>query len=126
MVKGRPEAERLEMRRANQRNFRRNNPDGQLRLELLKYGVTVAWYRLKELVQGKVCAICGQHETAVRNGRAMRLAVDHNHTTNEARGLLCRACNRRLATLEDSEWRAKAEAYLAAHDSVKIADSQPV
>lgn len=118
MVLGRPEAERLEMRRNNSRNFRLNNPDGQLRITIAKYGVTVEWYRAKELEQHNGCAICGQPETATRNGKVMRLAVDHNHETGEARGLLCRACNRRLANLEDVAWRGRAEAYLRCHGRV--------
>jgi len=85
MVKGRPLAERLEMRRANTRNFRKNNPDGQLRLELLKYGVTVEWYRAKEWEQQSLCAVCGHPETAMRNGKVRRLAVDHDHETGKAR-----------------------------------------
>jgi len=115
MVKGRPLAERLEMRRANTRNFRKNNPDGQLRLELLKYGVTVEWYRAKEWEQQSLCAVCGHPETAMRNGKVRRLAVDHDHETGKARGLVCMACNLQLATLENVEWRKKAETYLTCH-----------
>lgn len=120
MVVGGPESERLEMRRANQRNFRLNNPDGQLAIELVKYGVTVAWYREKEAEQHGLCAVCGCPEKAMRNGKVKRLAVDHNHVTGDARGLVCQACNMVLAWLENAEWRARADAYLVRYNEVRI------
>lgn len=41
-------------------------------------------------LQGGVCAICGQRPVT------RRLAVDHDHTTGEVRGLLCSRCNHDL------------------------------
>jgi hypothetical protein len=38
--------------------------------------------------QGGVCALC-----QVATGKARRLSVDHDHTTGEVRGILCRPCN---------------------------------
>ena len=81
MVKGRPLAERLEMRRANTRNFRKNNPDGQLRLELLKYGVTVEWYRAKEWEQQSLCAVCAQFAGILRPRCVMERLGDWLLTT---------------------------------------------
>ena len=45
--------------------------------------------------QKGVCAACGRppHRT--------RLDVDHDHATNEVRGLLCRGCNLALGGVED-------------------------
>lgn len=50
-----------------------------------------------------VCEICGQHETAStsNSNRVNKLSVDHNHTTNKFRGLLCRNCNSRLGWYEN-------------------------
>lgn len=39
-------------------------------------------------------------------------AVDHDHNTLRIRGLLCRPCNLKLAVIEDSEFVARAKAYL--------------
>ena len=39
--------------------------------------------------QGNACAICGDPETAKRNGKPCWLAEDHCHNTGKIRGLLC-------------------------------------
>jgi hypothetical protein len=53
------------------------------------------------------CAICDEYMAKPN--------IDHNHTTGKVRGLLCTQCNTRLGHME-SEWKAKAEAYLALHE----------
>jgi len=59
--------------------------------------------------QGGVCAGCRRAP-----GR-ISLAVDHNHTTGEVRGLLCWLCNRAIGILRDNaEAAANLGAYLAA------------
>jgi hypothetical protein len=52
--------------------------------------------------QNGVCAICKKPETTMKLGRVLKLAVDHNHTTNKIRGLLCCKCNRALGLFDDS------------------------
>lgn len=47
--------------------------------------------------QNNVCALC---ERACKTGT--NLAVDHCHTTNRIRGLLCAACNRAIGNFQDS------------------------
>lgn len=47
-------------------------------------------------LQGGKCAIC-QRAT----GKTKRLAVDHDHKTDEVRGLLCSTCNRILGHFRD-------------------------
>lgn len=54
-------------------------------------------YRQKQLV----CEICGNKES-IKNG-TIKLSADHNHETFRFRGLLCYACNVKLAWLE-KEW----------------------
>jgi hypothetical protein len=56
---------------------------------------------LNEAQEG-VCAICGKEESVLVNGIPRSLAVDHNHTTGEIRGLLCSMCNRGLGYFKDS------------------------
>ena len=59
-------------------------------------------------IQGGKCRICQVHQSEVFT----RLAVDHNHTTGKARGLLCQPCNARLGVIEDSAYVSKANLYL--------------
>ncbi len=63
--------------------------------------------------QGGVCAICSGENTRTAH---RRLAVDHNHTTNIKRGLLCDRCNRALGWfMDDPDLLAVARAYLEAY-----------
>jgi len=52
------------------------------------------YYRQVELYNNK-CEICGERETKIhgQTKRVQELAVDHDHTTNKIRGLLCHRCN---------------------------------
>lgn len=83
------------------------------------------WLRLYKLTpedyerlldaQGGVCAVCQQPERYVdaRTGEPRRLAVDHCHSTNRVRGLLCGSCNRGLGQFkDDSNLLRRAAAYL--------------
>lgn len=55
---------------------------------------------LWELQDGK-CAICESKMKPM--GRAKdAVAIDHNHQTNQVRGLLCRGCNHGIGCLKDS------------------------
>lgn len=76
------------------------------------YDLTEGQYAKLIDLQGGVCAICG------RPPGATKLAVDHNHTTGEVRGLLCGRnpwtnCNRGLGQFRDNpEWLRRAASYL--------------
>lgn len=70
-----------------------------------KYGITVQQYKEMFQRQGGGCKICGQP--------ASRLHVDHDHTTEAVRGLLCSNCNRGLGCfLDDPQLLEKASWYL--------------
>ena len=93
---------------------RRNPPDPQQRKDAWLrriYGITLAQYSWMLEVQGGVCAICGQPETkrGGRNGTSdLQLAVDHDHSTGQIRGLLCSDCNRAIGLLRHDPERLKA------------------
>jgi hypothetical protein len=73
------------------------------------YGITYAEYEAMLEAQGGGCAICGQ--TPEQEGR--RLPIDHCHTTNKVRGVLCTKCNQALGMMDDDTNRlAKAIQYL--------------
>lgn len=63
------------------------------------YGIDLEVYDRLLAEQNGCCAICGKHESENTRGR---LSVDHDHTYNYIRGLLCHDCNRGLGLLGDS------------------------
>jgi len=90
-------------------NLERSNALMRKRL-LSTFGLTPADYDRLLVEQNGVCAICRQPETA-RHGKTLRsLAVDHCHTTNRVRGLLCQACNLSLGKMQDDPLRLRAAA----------------
>ena len=61
-----------------------------------KYGISLeSYFDLLEFQRG-ICAICGVTEPAGMG----QWHVDHDHETNEVRGLLCLSCNTKLAWVE--------------------------
>lgn len=80
---------------------------------LYKFGITSEEYNVKLLKQNFCCAICGKH--MAYNKR--RLVVDHCHTTNKIRDLLCDNCNVLLGHAKDDiEILQKAISYLKEHN----------
>jgi hypothetical protein len=59
-------------------------------------GCTLEMYQAFLKIQDHVCAICKKPDP---NGK--RLAVDHDHQTQQVRGLLCSWCNRGLGMFRD-------------------------
>lgn len=57
---------------------------------------SVAQYHQKVLEQNGVCEICKQLTDGIS------LAVDHDHSTGQIRGLLCANCNQALGKIKDS------------------------
>lgn len=65
-------------------------------------GITVEEYDKMFKKQKGVCGICKNPETKTNfNGTEYNLAVDHCHTTDEIRGLLCGNCNKALGSFCD-------------------------
>lgn len=62
-----------------------------------RYGITHEDYERLLNQQEGLCAICRQPELVWG-----QLAVDHDHTTNEVRGLLCHKCNPLLGYARDN------------------------
>ena len=97
-----------ESRRLASLKWSRDNREYRLRLN---YGIGVEDYDRMALEQGGRCAICATGEPGSGNGF---FAVDHCHTTNEVRGLLCTPCNMAIGLLNDDPVRlASAITYLA-------------
>jgi hypothetical protein len=94
------------------RNWHKKHPERCKELKLLqKYGISLAEYNMRFEKQGGVCAIC--HRPPGRRA----LSVDHNHETNENRGLLCDDCNLALGGFHDSkQFLKQAICYLEDYD----------
>lgn len=74
----------------------------------VKYGISKEEYLALLEEQGGVCAICGIEP------KDRFLSVDHDHETNQIRGLLCEGCNLGIGHLNDSVALALAAAkYLS-------------
>jgi len=102
------------------REYRNNNPvkaaDQAKKDQLKKFGVDDFWYDQKFKEQDGKCAICRRPESARQKGKVQRLAVDHDHRTNQPRALLCAGCNRGIGLFGDDPDRLEAAArYLRLH-----------
>lgn len=76
-----------------------------------KYGITLADQNAMLAAQGGACLLCDASLDAYN------LAVDHDHETDEVRGLLCRICNSSLGAFEaDPERLLTAFTYLTTSD----------
>ncbi len=65
--------------------------------------------------QNNSCAICGINQSDTTK----KLSVDHNHETNQVRGLLCNSCNLGLGQFKDSVvFLSYAIEYLEKHDGI--------
>ncbi len=73
---------------------------------------------LFEIQKGR-CAICGRGirlERGKMEDRELRAHVDHNHTTEKVRGLLCNSCNLLLGFAKENVNVLKAAIkYLKVH-----------
>lgn len=80
----------------------------------VRFNISIDDYNHIFLKQRGLCAICHNPEVNKdKNGKIKWLAVDHNHDTNEIRGLLCSSCNTGIGLLGDStETLKKAIKYL--------------
>jgi len=63
-----------------------------------QYGITLQEFEELLQFQGGVCAIC---QKSLENERR-KINIDHDHETNEVRGLLCSGCNTGLGHLGDN------------------------
>lgn len=62
------------------------------------YGITNEQVLEMKTNQNGKCLICEKHESELKRG----LCVDHCHSTNKIRGLLCHSCNQALGLFKDN------------------------
>lgn len=75
---------------------KRRKADAHEKRVQVVYGLGPGDYDRLYQAQGGTCAICNR-----ANGATRKLSVDHNHATDEVRGLLCRPCNDMLGHARD-------------------------
>jgi len=75
------------------------------RKDLKRQGMTQEQYDAKHAEQRGGCEICLQPHGRALCGRSKDLAIDHDHETNQLRGLLCDDCNIGLGLFRDDPQR---------------------
>ena len=83
-------------RRANPEEAKRRVREAQRSRRMRDLGITQEEYDDLLERQGGSCAICSTPPV-----EPARLAIDHDHTTGEVRGLLCIPCNLAIGNLQD-------------------------
>jgi hypothetical protein len=63
------------------------------------YGITLDDYNQMLIEQNHCCRTCGTTDPGGKHGRFM---VDHCHSTDKVRGLLCKSCNIALGEIKDN------------------------
>jgi len=101
-----------EKNRQWQREWRANHPEYfRQMIWQREYGLDRAEVEELLVKQRHRCAIC--EVRFVMDGRHQGFYIDHDHKTDEVRGLLCQRCNHGLGQFCDNpKWLRKAAKYL--------------
>lgn len=84
-----------EDRKRAEGSYSRMRRDEKLKRE---YGITQAQFETMLIQQHECCGICGDLLKEMP-----KIHVDHDHETNQVRGLLCFRCNVGLGSFQDSK-----------------------
>lgn len=104
---------RAEISVYDKKRYRDNRQKILDRILFHEYGLTRSEFDSLLVLQGG-CAICGAKEAGGKGS----FHVDHDHITDNVRGLLCHRCNTGLGSLKDSlEILAKALVYISLPDT---------
>ena len=82
-------------KRLQSRTWYHTHPEKQRERVLQRHGLTELQFNQMSARQDFRCAICGSDE--------FPLHVDHDHTTNKVRALLCNGCNTGLGQFHESD-----------------------
>lgn len=87
----------VECKNQARREWCARNPDRVRKRKLkARFGLTSEQFTEMFNEQFGLCAICGSHIAE------KKLSIDHCHTTNMIRGLLCQPCNLGLGSFRDN------------------------
>ena len=84
-------------------------PDWRVSGWVSRFGLSKPMYDAIVARQGGGCGICGRLLSELPINKT---AIDHDHKTNQVRGVLCMRCNTWLAALEEPDWFERAKRYL--------------
>jgi hypothetical protein len=86
----------LDQQRKLRKNNSCNNPEYRKKYKLKNYyGLTTEEFSAMIMIQNNKCKIC---ECEMNSPQ-----IDHNHSTGNVRGLLCRNCNTSLGLLKENK-----------------------
>lgn len=98
-------------RDANRERLRTNVNKAAMKRILKRHGITQEQHDEMLRAQGGVCAICRKRSSAAKT--RPRLSIDHCHSTNVVRGLLCHRCNVAIGLFgDDPELMRAAAGYV--------------
>jgi len=86
-------------RKANSERDKRNNDNSRLKRV---YNITLKERNLMLKKQNNKCKICKITFCKIKKFRNDTACIDHCHTTNKVRGILCNMCNKGLGHFKDS------------------------
>lgn len=69
-----------------------------------RFGLSLEEYKAKHAAQDGKCSICEKPETATRGGKIKYLSVDHCHSSEKVRDLLCGRCNSMIGYANDETY----------------------
>jgi hypothetical protein len=89
--------------KAKNEKYRLSGRRRELSIKAL-YNLESKDYQILLAKQDNKCAICNLEETTIdkRTNKPRSLAVDHCHTTDKVRGLLCQKCNQGIGMFKDN------------------------
>ncbi len=98
----------------NAEEFKARSKEINRKRVLRQHGLTPEQFDRMLAEQNNQCAICGSEDP---KHWCENLLVDHDHKTDEVRGLLCSNCNRAVGLMDDDPIHLiKAALYLLKHD----------
>lgn len=90
--------------------YAKENPHKRIERVIKSYGITLSQFNIILTEQNNRCKICGKE---FDRNRRKSMAIDHCHTTNKVKGILCTNCNCGIGHFKDNiESLQKAILYL--------------
>lgn len=84
-----------------QKRYKLENPDKYRDIKLRHlYGISLERYKAMLADQDGKCAICKRPDNNMESGKKQNFAVDHRHSDNKVRSLLCHSCNKNVGVVE--------------------------